>query len=116
MTFIHGSGTCQEGETMIDPDLEDFRKKLDSLSQRLPALREEFRERGMFSDANQAVLDRIQREKDCLAVKLSDAERKNTNWDYIKAEFGGAWNSFVADLNLLELRLMDAESTQERKA
>jgi hypothetical protein len=66
---------------------------------------------GFFSK----LLDRIQREKDALALKLSDAERNRTNWDLIKAEFGGSWNSFVADLNLLELRLLDAESTKTRR-
>jgi hypothetical protein len=95
--------------------LEDFRKGLDSLSQRFQAVREEFRRCDMFSGALQAALDRIQREKDALALKLSDAERNRTNWDLIKAEFGGSWNSFVADLNLLELRLLDAESTKTRR-
>ena len=43
-----------------------------------------------------------------LFPRLSEAERKGVN--LVKDEFGGAWNSFVADLDLLELRLQDARA------
>jgi hypothetical protein len=69
-----------------------------------------------MSDTDQAVLDRVHREKDRLAMMLSDAEHTGTNWDHIKAEFGGAWNSFVADLDLLQLPLLDVGSTKKRRA
>jgi hypothetical protein len=39
---------------MISPTLEDFRKDLILLSERLQALREEFRGRGLYSGVNQA--------------------------------------------------------------
>ena len=98
---------------MIDHSPEAYRKELESLSQRLQALKEEFREHGV-SDTDRAVLDRVHREKDRLAMMLSDAEHTGTNWNLIKAEFG-AWNSFVADLELLQLPQLDVESTKKRK-
>jgi hypothetical protein len=60
-------------------------------------------------------MDRIQRERDRLADRLSGIERKPMDWDLIKAEFGGAGNSFGADLELLKLRLPHAESAKQRK-
>jgi|SRR6516225_7275454 hypothetical protein len=101
---------------MIDPSPEELRKELGSLSDRLRAAREEFRERGMLSGAHLATLDRIQQEKDQLAVSLSDAERTGADWDRIKAEFGRSWNSFIVDLDLLELKLLDAQNTKKLKA
>ena len=68
------------------------------------------------SDAHKAVLDRVQEERDLLAAKLSDAERNPPNWDRVKGEFGATWNSFVTDLNVLELRLQDAETAKQQKA
>jgi len=99
---------------MIDPDSEFYHKELDQLSQRLRALNEDFQKHGMVSDADRAVLDRIQREKDSLEVKLSDAERAD-EWPSFKEEFGRIWNSFITDLEMLEVRLMDAEMVAERK-
>ena len=49
-------------------------------------------------------------------MMLSDAEHTGTNWDLIKAEFGAAWNSFLADLELLQLPLLDVGSTKKRRA
>jgi hypothetical protein len=99
---------------MIDHSPEAYRKELASLSQRLQAVNEEFREHGM-SDTHRAVLDRVHREKDRLAMMLSDAEHTGTKWNLIKAEFAAAFNSFVADLELLQLPLLDVESTKKRK-
>jgi hypothetical protein len=101
---------------MLHPSLDTFRKDLDRLSQRLQTLRQDLRERDLFSDAHKAVLDRVQEERDLLAAKLSDAERNPPNWDRIKREFGAAWNSFVTDLNVLELRLQDAETAKQQEA
>jgi hypothetical protein len=101
---------------MIDPGPDDLCKGLDSLSARLHAVKEEFRERGMLSDAHQAILDRIQREKDRLAASLSDAEPTGADWNRTKADFGRSWNSFIVDLDLLDLKLLDAESTKKQKA
>ena len=101
---------------MLHPTLDTFRKDLDRLSQRLQTLRQDLRERDLFSDAHKAVLDRVQEERDLLAAKLSDAERNPPNWDRVKGEFGAAWNSFVTDLNVLELRLQDAETAKQQKA
>ena len=100
---------------MLHPTPESFRKDLELLSQRLQALREEFRERDLLSDAQKAIIDRMQQEKQRLSAKLAEVESKRANWDPIRAEFAGAWNSFVADVELLKLRLMDAETTKERK-
>ena len=100
---------------MLHPTPESFRKDLELLSQRLQALREEFRERDLLSDAHKAIMDRMQQEKQRLSAKLAEVESKRANWDPIRAEFAGAWNSFVADVELLKLRLMDAETTKERK-
>jgi hypothetical protein len=93
---------------MIGPNLQDFRKTFHSLSERLRALRENFREGGTFTDADKVNIEPIQREMDALGLRLSEAERKGVN--LVKDEFGGAWNSFVADLDLLELRLQDARA------
>ena len=101
---------------MLHPTLDTFRKDLDRLSQRLQTLRQDLRERDLFSDAHKAVLDRVQGKRDLLAAKLSDAERNPPNWERVKGEFGATWNSFVTDLNLLELRLQDAESAKQQKA
>jgi hypothetical protein len=101
---------------MLHPTLDTFRKDLDRLSQRLQSLRQELRERDLFSDAHEAVLNRVQQERDLLAAKLSDAERNSPNWDRIKGEFGATWNSSVTDLNLLELRLQDAGTAKQQKA
>ena len=101
---------------MLHPTLDTFRKDLDRLSQRLQTLRQELRERDLFSDAHKALLDRVQEERDLLAAKLSDAERNPPNWDRVKGEFGATWNSFVTDLNVLELRLQDAETAKQQKA
>jgi hypothetical protein len=97
---------------MLSPTLDTFRKDLDRLSQRLQTLRQDLQARNLFSDAHKAALDRVQQERDSLAAKLSDAERPN--WDRIKGEFGATWNSFVTDLNILELRLQDAESAKQQ--
>ena len=101
---------------MLHPTLDTFRKDLDRLSQRLQTLRQDLRERDLLSDAQKAVLDRVQEERDLLAAKLSDAERNPPNWDRVKGEFGATWNSFVTDLNVLELRLQDAETAKQQKA
>jgi chromosome segregation ATPase len=100
---------------MLHPTPESFEKDLELLSQRLQALREEFRERDLLSDAHKAIMDRMQQEKERLSAKLAEVESKRANWDLIRAELAGAWNSFVADVELLKLRLMDAETTKERK-
>jgi len=71
---------------MLHPTPETFRKDLELLSQRLQSLRQELQERGI---GTHAFLDGIQREKDSLSARLSDAQRKDANWDLIKAEFGG---------------------------
>jgi chromosome segregation ATPase len=101
---------------MLHPTPESFRKDLESLSQQLQALRDEFRQRDLLSDAHKAIVELLQRHKERLAAKLAEAESKRANWDTIKGEFRGAWNSFVADLEMLKLRLMDAESAQDTKA
>ena len=101
---------------MLHPTLDTFRKDLDRLSQRLQTLRQDLRERDLLSDAQKAVLDRVHEERDLLAAKLSDAERNPPNWDRVKGEFGATWNSFVTDLNVLELRLQDAETAKQQKA
>lgn len=90
---------------MIELTREAFRKELDSLSRRLQTLTERFREPGKFSEEHQALLDRMQRDKDRLATRLSDAERMGTDWDLIKAEFAGDWNSLLANVVLLEEQL-----------
>jgi len=101
---------------MLHPTPESFRKDLELLSQQLQTVRDEFRERNLFSDAHKAIMDRMQLEKERLASKLAEVEGKRANWDGIKAEFGGAWNSFVTDLEMLKLGLLDAESARERSA
>ena len=101
---------------MLHPTPESFRKDLELLSQQLQTLRDEFRERNLFSDALKTIMERMQQDKARLAAKLAEVEGKRANWDLIKADFGGAWNSFVADLEMLKLRLMDAESAREQKA
>ena len=101
---------------MLHATLDTFRKDLDRLSQRLQTLRQDLGVRDLFSDAHKAVLDRVQQERDLLAAKLSDAERNPPNWDRVKGEFGATWNSFVTDLNVLELRLQDAETAKQQKA
>jgi hypothetical protein len=47
-----------------------------------------------------------------LEAKLCDAERSRPNWDRIKGDFGATWNSFVTDLNVLELRLQGAKTAK----
>ena len=95
---------------MLNRSPKDFHRELDLLSQRLQAVRQDFREHGMVSNADQAVLDRVQREKDGLQEKLTDAERQ---WDLFKNEFGSVWNSFIADLDMLEIRIMNNEMKQK---
>jgi hypothetical protein len=99
---------------MLNASANDFHKELNLLSQRLQTLKQDFRERGMISDVDQAILDRVQQEKDGLGVKLSDAERSG-HWGLFKNEFGRVWNSFITDLGMLELRLMDAEVIKKQK-
>jgi len=96
---------------MLNPSPEAYRKELDSLSGRFQALRDEARKLAM-SDTHH-ILDRVQAARDRLAAKLSDVEHGRTNWAIIKAEFGGSWNEFVADLEALELRLQDAEGLNQ---
>jgi hypothetical protein len=100
---------------MLHPTPESFGKDLELLSQRLQALREEFRERDLLSATHKAIMDRMQQEKERLSAKLAEVESKRANRDLIRAELAGAWNSFVADVELLKLRLMDAETTKKRK-
>jgi hypothetical protein len=113
--WIMDLGPVKGCQAMIDSSPETYHKELDQLSLRLQALKEDFQEHGMFSDADQAVLERVRREKDDLAVKLSDAERSG-HWDVFKETFGRVWNSFIVDLEMLELRLMDADMMKQRKA
>ena len=61
-------------------------------------------------------MERMQQDRERLAAKLAEVEGKRAKWDLIKADFAGAWNAFVADLEMLTLRLMDAESAREQKA
>ncbi len=84
---------------MLNPTPETYREELAFLSGRLDRLRQELQERGID---RRAALDGIQREKDSLSAKLCDAQRKDANWNFIKADFGGAWNKFVMDLEVLE--------------
>ena len=98
---------------MLHPSPEAYRKELDSLSDRFRVVRDESRKRAV-SDAHH-ILDRVQKERDRLAAKLFDVEQGRTNWDHIKAEFGSAWNKFVADLELLELRMLEVESRNQIK-
>src|SRR3974377_140629 len=100
---------------MLHPTPESFRKDLELLSQQLQTLRDEFRERNLFSDAHKAIMERMQKDKERLAAKLAEVEGKPANWNLIKGDFGGAWNAFVTDLETLKLRLMDAESARERQ-
>ena len=100
---------------MINPTPEDFGKDLSVLSRRLQVLQKEFSEHGLISREDKASLDRVQQEKEQLAARLFDIGRKAVNWNLIKAEFGGAWNSFVADLQMLELRLLESETIKERE-
>ena len=91
---------------MIDPGSEAMRQEMESFSHRLRALKEELRERGKLSDENQALLDQIQRHKERLEVKCSNAEKAG-NWDFIKEEFDSDWNSLVVDLAMMENRLYE---------
>lgn len=91
---------------MLYSNPEDYRKELNLLSGRLQALKEDFRRRSMTSDADRAVLDKVQREQDHLAARLTETE-DTWNWNRIKTEFAGEWNAFVTDLELLELRMQD---------
>jgi hypothetical protein len=47
---------------------------------------------------------------------VAPAERCHASWDLIKGKFGEAWNSFVADLELLGLRLQEAETAKAQAA
>lgn len=100
---------------MLGQTPEEFHRELDMLSQRLQVVRLEFREHGMLSDADRAVLDRVQQEKDRLEVKLLDAER-SCQWDLFQGEFGSSWNSFITDLEMLELRVMNNEMVKHQGA
>ncbi len=91
---------------MIDPGSEAMRKEIESFSPRLHAWKEELRERGKLSGANQVVLDQIQRHKERLEVNLSNAEKAG-NWSSIREEFDKDWNSLVVDLATLENRLYE---------
>jgi hypothetical protein len=42
--------------------------------------------------------------------------RTAANWVCIKVEFGWSWNSFIVALELLELKLLDAQSLKKLKA
>jgi hypothetical protein len=98
---------------MMNSSSETYHKELDRLSHRLKKLRQDFREHGMISSADAAVLDRVQREKESLAAKLSDAEHSG-HWDLFKGEFSRVWNSFVVDLDMLEVRLWDNEMIKQQ--
>ena len=99
---------------MLNPSPKDFHREFDLLTQRLQAIRQDFRERSMTSDTDQAALDRVQREKDRLQVKLSDAERSG-QWDLFKDEFASVWNSFITDLEMFELGIMNNEMINKQK-
>ena len=98
---------------MLNPDANFYHKELDHLSLRLQSLRQEFRQHDMISPADRNVLDRVQREKEDLEAKLSEAERTG-HWDLFKDKFGSIWNAFIVDLDMLEVRLMDAEMIRQR--
>jgi hypothetical protein len=51
-----------------------------------------------------ALVQQIHREKDRLAQRLHETERKG-NWDHIKTEFGRDWNKFIMDFEELVLRI-----------
>jgi hypothetical protein len=97
-----------KGHERLNPSVEDYRRELKLLSQRLRGLKEGFRAYALTSKVDQAMLERVQQENDQLEAKLSDVERAD-QWKRLKSEFGSAWNSFVIDLNMLRLRLMDIE-------
>ena len=99
---------------MIDPTLVGYRKELQSLSQRLQGLTMSSENVAWFSDADRAFVDKIQREKDRLALELDEAERKG-NWDHIKTRFAGSWNKFVMDVEQLLLRV-EVEHSEKPKA
>jgi hypothetical protein len=89
---------------MLDPSSETMHKAIDTFSQRLLTLKQDFLERAKLSDANQELVDRIQQHKDRLAAKLSDAERTGT-WGFVRHDFAGDWNSLLVDFETLEERL-----------
>ena len=91
---------------MLDLSSDAMRKEIDSFSQRLQALKQEFRDRGKVTDANQVLLDRIQQHKDRLAATLSDAERTG-NWASVRQQFDEDWNSLVVDLEMAEEQLYE---------
>ena len=97
---------------MLNHSPQELRRELELLSQRLQVLRQDFQEHGMLSDADQAVLDRVEREMEGLEVKISAAEHSG-RWDVFESEFGGVWNSFITDLEMLELRVMNNEMTHK---
>ena len=89
---------------MMYSHVENFRKELEFISRRLGGLAASCENAAWLSDADQALVHKVEREKDRLALRLSEAERIG-NWDRIKEHFAGEWNKFIMDLEQLELRV-----------
>ena len=64
---------------MIDADEVTLRKKLDELSDRLRAREDDFRQKGRFSDVQEAFLKRIRQRSDGLKKEGSRGRREGHN-------------------------------------
>jgi hypothetical protein len=90
---------------MIDADEVTLRKKLDELSDRLRAREDDFRQKGRFSDVQEAFLKRIRQRSDGLKKKVAEAGEKGTTRELMQTELLRDWLQ-------LEERL-DAEFMQQ---
>ena len=99
---------------MSDPDKAEFRKKLDELSDRLRARIAEFMEKGEFSDVHATLVNQIEQRNDALRKNVTEAEKKGTAWDLMKAEFVRDYSSLFDDVLEFEERL-DTEGVKHSK-
>ena len=100
---------------MLFDSVERYREEIKLGSQRLYALKEEFRELGV--PLGTQILDRLESRINGLETKLPEAKRKGTGTANLESkEFEGAWNELHTDFELLELKLLDAKNTKKEKA
>lgn len=87
---------------MSDVEKVAFQRKLNELSDRLHARKEQLRKAGRFSDVHEVLLKRIQRHSDSLRKRVSETERGDSAWELIKAELVRDYSSLFDDLLAFE--------------
>lgn len=101
---------------MISSDHDVLRDRLDAFSRRLETRVHEFKERGAFSDAEEASAEGMRKRHAALKQKLDSAISKGATREVVKYEVERDFNSLFDDFALMERRLEAEAMRQDDKS